>query len=56
MVEVACVVGGEGSIFGERAKQARHYQGCTNSSWCGIYIFIPPYVTFNTRDWSKSVD
>ena len=21
-----------------------------------IYIFIPPYVTFNARDWSKSVD
>ena len=29
------------SIFldGERAKRARHYQGCTNSSWCGIYIY-----------------
>ena len=26
------------SLFGERAKRARHYQGCTNSSWCGIYI------------------
>ena len=22
-------------IIGERA---RHYEGCTNSSWCGIYI------------------
>ena len=21
-----------------------------------IYIFIPPYVTFNARDWSKSVN
>ena len=30
------------SIFlvGERAKRARHYQGCTNSSWCGTYIYI----------------
>ena len=27
-------------IIGERAKRARHYQGCTNSSWCGIYIYI----------------
>ena len=25
-------------IIGERAKRARHYQGCTNSSWCGICI------------------
>ena len=29
------------SITGERA---RHYQGCTNSSWCGIYIYIYMYV------------
>ena len=28
------------SIIGERAKRARHYQGCTNSSWCGTYIYI----------------
>ena len=21
-----------------------------------VYIFIPPYVTLNARDWSKSVD
>ena len=21
-----------------------------------IYVFIPPYVTFNARDWSKSED
>ena len=28
------------SFIGERAKRARHYQGCTNSSWCGIYIYI----------------
>ena len=27
-------------VIGERAKRARHYQGCTNSSWCGIYIYI----------------
>ena len=25
-------------LIGERAKRARHYQGCTNSSWCGICI------------------
>ena len=28
------------NIIGERAKRARHYQGCTNSSWCGTYIYI----------------
>ena len=27
-------------LVGERAKRARHYQGCTNSSWCGTYIYI----------------
>ena len=27
-------------FIGERAKRARHYQGCTNSSWYGIYIYI----------------
>ena len=27
-------------LIGERAKRARHYQGCTNSSWCGIYIYM----------------
>ena len=27
-------------VFGERAKRARHYQECTNSSWCGMYIYI----------------
>ena len=25
----------------KRNWRARHYQGCTNLSWCGIYIFIP---------------
>ena len=25
-------------VIGERAKRARHYEGCTNSSWCGMYI------------------
>ena len=29
-----------GMVIGERAKRARHYQGCTNSSWCGTYIYI----------------
>ena len=28
----------------ERAKRARHYQGCTNSSWCGVYIYIYIYM------------
>ena len=27
-------------LIGERAKRARHYQVCTNSSWCGIYVYI----------------
>ena len=27
-------------FIGERAKRARHYQGCTNSSLCGIYIYM----------------
>ena len=31
-------------LIGERAKRARHYQGCTNSSLCGIYIYIYLYV------------
>ena len=36
------------AFIGERAKRARHYQGCTNSSWCGTYIYIyiiniPPF-------------
>ena len=30
-------------FIGERAKRARHYQWCTNSSWCGIYIYIYMY-------------
>ena len=24
-------------IISEQAKRARHYQGCTNSSWCYMY-------------------
>ena len=32
------------TLVGERAKRARHYQGCTNSSWCGIYIYVWRYV------------
>ena len=31
-------------IIGERAKRARHYQGCTNSSWWGIYMYIYIYM------------
>ena len=26
-------------LVGERAKRARLYQMCTNSSWCDIYIY-----------------
>ena len=26
-------------LIGEGAKQARDYQWCTNSSWCGIYMY-----------------
>ena len=32
-------------IIGERAKQARHYQGCTNLSWSGIqYVYVIAWV------------
>ena len=31
--------------IGERAKRSRHYQGCTNSSWCGISVYIYMYGT-----------
>ena len=27
-------------LIGERAKRARHYQGCIHSSWCGIYMEV----------------
>ena len=27
------------TFIGERAKRARHYQGCTNSS-CAVYVYI----------------
>ena len=27
-------------LIGKQAKPVRHYQGCTNSTWCGIYIYI----------------
>ena len=29
---------------------------CALPSTFLVNIFIPPYVTFNARDWSKSVD
>ena len=49
-----------GAYNWKRAKRARHYKGYTNLSWCGIYIYvyiyIPCYVTFDLRDWSKTVD
>ena len=35
-----CILMTASNIIGERAKRARHYQGCTNSSWCGIYIYM----------------
>ena len=34
------VTNGNGTGTNWRTKRARHYQACTNSSWCGIYIFI----------------
>ena len=27
-------------MIGERAKRVRHYQGCTNLSWCGTEYVI----------------
>ena len=35
-------------IIGERAKRARHYQGRTNSSWCGICVYVWRYVCHNS--------
>ena len=29
---------GKVSVIGERAERARH--GCTNSSWCSMYIYM----------------
>ena len=36
-------------LIGKREKRARHYQGCTNSSWCGTYIYI--FIT-----WARKMD
>ena len=36
-------------LIGERAKRATHYQGCTNSSWCGTYIYIYIYIYINVK-------
>ena len=33
------------NVIGERAS---HYQGCTDSSWCGIYICVWRYVCHNS--------
>ena len=38
-------------LIGERAKRARHYQGCTNSSWCGIYIYTYIYIYIYIYVW-----
>ena len=35
-------------VVGERMKRARHYQGCANSSWCGIYIYVWRYLCHNS--------
>ena len=35
-------------VVGERAMRARHYQGWTNSSLCGIYIYVWRYVCHNS--------
>ena len=37
----------EVELVGERAKRARHYQGCTNSSWCGICVYV--YICMEVR-------
>ena len=31
-------------LVGERAKQARHYLGCTNSSWYGTHVIVIVWV------------
>ena len=36
------------SVNGIIGERARHYQGCTNSSWCGIYTYIWRYVCHNS--------
>ena len=28
------------AVVGERAKRSRHYQWCTNSSWCSIRMYV----------------
>ena len=43
-----------GSVIAKRSckligERARHYQGCTNSSWCGIYIYVLRYVCHMPR-------
>ena len=35
-------------VISERVKRVRHYQRCTNSSWCGIYIYVWRYVCHNS--------
>ena len=35
--------GGITFFIGERAKRARHYQGCTNWSWCVMYRYGGTY-------------
>ena len=37
-------------IIGERAKRARHYQECTNSSMCGTYARCQVVVVKFYRD------
>ena len=37
------VLDGFDNLIGERAKRARHYQGCTNSSLCDIYMYGGTY-------------
>ena len=45
--------GGCGTI-GVREKRARHYQGCTDSSWCGKYIYI--YLLRTTPRYSVEIN
>ena len=41
-------------VVGKRAKRVRHYQGCTNFSWCGICLHI--YIFRTQRDKIRQFD
>ena len=43
-------------LASERSRDTIRGNKWKSEIYIYIYIFIPPYVTFNARDWSKSVD